>query len=115
MGEGVGNNINNIMHLHVILCYCSAAQQQCCGGYSSHGSNNFSKSGVCRIDALVRYREHLNNNNRKENKIKQKTGRITHKIVLENVSIKVICINTPSSLFWPDSLRARCVLLYHFG
>lgn len=24
-GEGIGNNINNIMHLHVILCYCWAA------------------------------------------------------------------------------------------
>lgn len=38
-GEGVGNNINNIMHLHVILCYCSAAQQQGCGGCGSHFSN----------------------------------------------------------------------------
>lgn len=38
-GEGVGNNINNIMHLHVILCYCSAAQQHGCGGYGNHFSN----------------------------------------------------------------------------
>lgn len=38
-GEGVGNNINNIMHLHVILCYCSAAQRQGCGGYGSHFNN----------------------------------------------------------------------------
>lgn len=50
-----------------------------------------------------------------EDKIKQKNQTKSHiKSVLEIVS-KVICVNTPSSVVWPDSLRARCVLLYHFG
>lgn len=32
-GGGVGNNINNIMHLHVILCYCFSCDD-CSGGLS---------------------------------------------------------------------------------
>lgn len=49
------------------------------------------------VEMLVRYRAHLNNsNNRKQNK--QKADTITHQTVLENVSVKVICVNTPSSL-----------------
>lgn len=48
VGGGGGNNINNIMHLHVILCYCSAAQQRGCGGYGSH----FSKKQYRRFGTL---------------------------------------------------------------
>lgn len=86
------------MHLHVILCYCSAAQQQGCDSYSSSsggGSTIFIKSDFSSTVAVEHYRKHLKNS-RKKNK-QTKTGTITRK-TLENVSIKVICINTPSSL-----------------
>lgn len=53
-GEGVGNNINNIMNLHVILCYCSAAQQHGCTGYGRHLT-------ISSTDASVHYRENLHN------------------------------------------------------
>lgn len=58
------------MHLHVILCYCSAAQQQGCDSYSSSsggGSNVFSKSDFSSTVAVEHYRKHLKNS-RKKNK-----------------------------------------------
>lgn len=45
----------------------------------------FSKTGICSVDALVRYREHLNNNNinRKKTKSNEKQAQKHIKNVLE--------------------------------
>lgn len=60
---------------------------------------------ISSTDASVRYTEI----SLTERKLLKKTTSF------KKQSSKVICVNTPSSWVWPDSLRARCVLLYHFG
>lgn len=61
------------MHLHVILCYCSAAQQQGCDSYSSSsgGSTVFSKSDFSSTVAVEHYRKTSKTAERKTNKQKQ--------------------------------------------
>lgn len=58
----------------------------------------------------IGYREHLDDTKRNT----QTKNSHKHRKLFWKKS-KVICVNTPSSSVWPDSLRARCVLLYHFG